>query len=208
MSRYEVHLAFELPFWLALPNGPIDVADGGRMHHFSLSNTVSRLDVGDYYLGEGNLGRTWIEHDAAEALRVKLQQDNPTMPITRHDAKTVLTYVQELDCANDDEVNVAIRSSGDDWHADAIRLTNRIIDAYVVLAPEAQGQIGPVAEWDLGRTIVSVWLVPSAGGPLRQVGGKQLFLRDESPCPSPLDPQLENVVRIALRDEVPFRSLT
>lgn len=198
MSQYEVHFGLELPFWLELRDGDIEIGESGTAHRFKLSNNVHRLDIGDFFVGPRPV-RYWVQSEDAEHLRKEFQQENPDMPITRHASKTVLTHVRDVECENDEVVRL-YHERREEWFEETLRLTNRLIEVYMHLAG-GEGDVGPVASSDVEDIIVSFWQV-QPNGTKTQLAGMHLLTTEEAAPQSPIEEERERLVRLALRDEV------
>lgn len=206
MSSYDVHFGLELPFWLALPNGSFDVADGGERHRFNLSNSVYRLDVGDFFLAkQEGLRRQWVESEYAEIVRGALQKEHPTMPITQHATKTFLTHVRKIEAAGLDELTKLYEQSRESWYQQTLQLVNKIIESYMVITVETPGHVGPVASWDIGSVLVSFWDVTGMPPP-KQVIGVQLYVRpaDTNSPPAPMANDRRLLFEESLLSDVPL----
>ena len=150
--NYEVHFGVELPFWISLPDGSYQIRLDGETHKLNFSNHVSRIEIGDLALGQGAIGAQWVHTNDAEVARKRLQADHAGMPVTRHDAKTVLTHARSIEVSDETVLHDLYKARSFDWYEQTLRLFNKFIQAYMIKAYAGVGigQAGAVASWDLG----------------------------------------------------------
>lgn len=189
--RYELHFGVELPFWIALADGTYELVLHGNRHRINLSNDIARLEIGDFHLGQGAIGSQWVPRGAAEQARQILTERHPGMPITRHDAKTVITHVREIEAPDRTAVESYYTVSRVRLYEETLGVFNKFIQAYMIAAHETGqlGQAGAIDAWDLAGILVSFWefeLGTTAAVP-RQFGGTFQRVRPEMPAPAPLD---------------------
>jgi hypothetical protein len=207
MLGFRVHIGFELPFWLALPEGQYSVAFGGSNHILTLNSSVDRVDIGDFYLGSGFKGVIWCNAADGEATRQELQRKNPGTPITRHPLKTVVTHIREVEAVDVGELQSLYTSKRRAWVDESLEIVNRLIDAYSLAAldDETRAEAGRVAFWDIGSVVVSFW--DEAGS--QQLGGQMEFVRRQMPRPEPLSDDRQRAFErlISQHDEYSLPSL-
>jgi hypothetical protein len=207
MPGFRVHIGFELPFWLALREGEYAVTSRGDSHVVSISNSVNRVEIGDFYLGSQAKGVIWCHDANGEATRQELQRQNPNMPITRHALKTVVTHVREVEAIDEQELRGLYEQQKKTWVDESFELVNRLIDAYSLAAldDKTRGEVGRVAFWDTGFVIVSFW--DQTGS--HQLWGQMEAVRAQTPPPQPFDNERQRTFEglVALNDEYPLPRL-
>jgi len=200
MKNYEVHFGFELPFWLALPEGEYMVAVKRDATKLSITNIADRLEAGDPYLLKGGIIRVLSPQARGEQARTDLKGSYPQLPVTRHPLKTLVTHVREASCADDAELLRLYHRRKRAWYRESLRVVNRLIDAYqeVVTDDTLRGHASRVAPWDLDRFVTSLW--DTDAQPRRQVTGLVERELPEMPRPSPVPRKVVDALRQLLAD--------
>jgi len=207
MAEFQVHIGFELPFWLALPEGSYEVSWLDAKQTLTVNNSVDRLEVGDFYLGRKAKGVVWCHQGEGEDTRRKLRDENPDMPVTRHALKTVVTHVRRFEASDLDELRMVYGGERRKWVEDTLEIVNRFIDAYCVaaLSDKDRGEAGRVALWDVGLVMVS--FCDETGS--QQLEGYMERVRGATPPPEPFDADRQQIFQgaIATDDEYPLPRL-
>jgi len=185
MPKFQVRVGFELPFWLAIAEGEYEVEWLGGKQAISLSNAVNRVDIGDFYLGSGAKGVIWCHEANGESTRRDLQKQHPTMPITRHQLKSVVTHTRTVDADDQRALEQRYESQKQTWFDESFAVVNRFIDAYSVVAVDerTRSEVGQVALWDIAYVVVSFW----DGDGTRQIWGQMESGKPQTPRPEPFD---------------------
>lgn len=206
--NYEVHFGVELPFWISLPDGSYQIRLDGETHKLNFSNHVSRIAIGDFAIGQRAIDAHWVHTNDAEATRKALQANHAGMPVTRHDAKTVLTHARSIEVSDETVLHDLYEARRLNWYEQTLRLFNKFIQAYMIKAHAGVGigQAGAVASWDLGGLLVSFWQVGTPDGIPLQIGGNYELVRSESLAPAAIGDADVEVVKalLAADDELPL----
>lgn len=200
MKKYEVHFGFELPFWLAVPEGECMVALKANVAKLSVTNVADRLEAGDPYLLNGGIIRRLSPQEVGEQSREEMKSLYPNLPVTRHPLKTLVTHVREVTRANDAELLLLYRDNKDIWYKDSLQVVNKLIDAYQLAVENdaLRGHASRVAPWDVDRFVTSLWDIDTE--PRRQLTG---YIEAALPLvdrPSPISSSATSIMRQLLED--------
>jgi len=198
MKVYEVQFGFELPFWLALPEGECTVAVDANTARLSVSNAVDRWEVGDPDLLPGMIIQVLSPQETRDETREQLRREHQDIPVTRHSLKTLVTHVREVICADEEEVKRLYDSNKRVWYDESLKAVNRLIDAYQSVVPDdaLRGHAAQVAPWDMDRFVTSLWDTD----PRRQLTGSIEPALPEMSRPSPMPPRAVGALRRLLAD--------
>jgi len=198
MKKYEVQFGFELPFWLALPEGECMVGVEPDVAKLSVTNIADRLEAGDLYLLKGGIIRVLTPQAVGEQARTDLKGRYQELPVTRHPLKTLVTHVREVTCADDEELKRLYESNKRVWYQESLKAVNKLIDAYQSVVPddELRGHAAQVAPWDMDRFVTSLWDTD----PRQQLAGSIEPALPEMPRPSPMPPRAVGALRRLLAD--------
>ncbi len=182
MPLFQVHFGFQLPFFLALPNFAVfHVTYAGTRHRFHVSGNPER----------------WVDIDHAEAERVR--RENSAAPILLREGTTFLTHVRDIEIGGINQLAERYDQLRDEWYDETLRITNKIIDSYMVVTSDFPGQVGPISPWDVGDALVEFMEVTATQ--TVRVGASQLYVRPD-PAPVPLDDRRRLLFEAALMAEV------
>ncbi|MCJ7491791.1 MAG: hypothetical protein MUP15_06535 [Dehalococcoidia bacterium] len=167
MMKYEVHLAVELPFWMALPADEFSVVLDGKRHRIKTSNEVVRMDAGDFYRRPNGYLVVWVDENGREAKRRELEDRYPELPVFQRKTKTVVTHIRDVRAQDDTALRSRYDRNAAQWIEESIDVANRLIDSYRSVTSDATSrrEAANVSKWELVSAIVSFW------EGTRQVGG-------------------------------------
>jgi hypothetical protein len=195
MMKYEVHLAVELPFWMALPAEEFSVVLDGSKHRIKTSNEVVRIDVGDFYRRPGGYLVKWVRESDRESETQELERQYPDLPVFQRKARTILTHLRTLSAPDDAAMMRQYESRAERWTEESITVVNRFIECYRIAAVsvgDRQEAIN-VSKWEVESAIASVWRLDNG---MTQIGGRIQLLRESPPPPKPMpDAELQNFKR-------------
>lgn len=207
MPTFRLHIGFELPFWLAAHEGEYDVVINGAHHRVSVSNSVNRVEIGDFYLGNQAKGVVWCHEADGEATRERLRLDNPNFPVTRHPLNTVVTHIRNVEADDEHVLPQLYEQEKIQWVPESLQVANRFLEAYSLAAldDKTRGEAGRVAFWDVGFVVVSFW----DDSATRQLWGHIEAVREKTPRPESFDArrQLGLEELVAEEEEYPLPRL-
>jgi len=157
--RYELHVAIELPFWLRLPEAKYEVVLASTPHRVIINHSWNRLDVGDPFLDSPEKWlHVWCASEMAEAVREQLRKAHLGRAITRWPMRTVADHVRCEESVDLSALRSLAEEKANSFEEDAIAVTNRLIQAYQLCAPDdVRSEVGLVNQRDIGDTMISAW---------------------------------------------------